>query len=1049
MITTRMNAPRGTRLVLAALLPSLVLGACSDTVRPDATLGPVRPALALGGSGPQITISQVYGGGGNVGATYTNDFIELYNAGTTPIDLTGWSVQYAATSGTSWQRTNLSGSIQPGGSYLIQESLGSGGTTPLPTPDASGTIAMSATAGKVALVNSATTLSGSCPLGGSVIDFVGFGSATNCSETTPTSNLSNTTAAIRKGGGSVDTDNNSSDFTTTSAPTPRNSALGGIAVTSTMPAAGATNVAAASDIQVTFNKPVTVSGSWYSIACSVSGAHGATVSGGANSYALDPTSDFTSAETCTVKVTGSLVADAADASKTMAADQSWSFTVVDLAACTQPFTGAYAIQGSGNTSPLVGQNVTTQGVVVGDYEGPAPTLRGFYVQDAVGDADPTTSDAIFVFNGNNNSVKSGDVVRVTGSVSEFQDQTQVSATGVLVCQSGASITPVDITLPAPSPTFFERYEGMLVRLPQTLYVTEHFQLGRFGQVVVSPNARLAQPTNLVAPGGPALALQAQNNLASIIIDDGDNNQNADPIVFARGGQPLSATNTLRGGDAATGVTGVLTYTWAGNSASGNAWRVRPVNALGATLPNFAPANPRPSTPPSIGGSLKVAAMNLLNYFNTFGTNACNGGVGGLTMDCRGADNSQEFARQKAKTVAAIVGIDADVLGIIEMENDGYGSASAIADLTNAVNAAIAPGTYAYVDVDAATGQPNALGSDAIKVGVLYKPSRVTPIGATAVLNSTAFVNGGDSGPRNRPALAQAFETPDHGRFVFSVNHLKSKGSACDAPDALDGQGNCNTVRTNAANLLKNWLASDPTGILDSDVIVVGDLNSYAKEDPIAALTGGGFTNLISQFIGADAYSYAFDGQWGYLDHALASPSLASQVTGVAEWHINADEPSVLDYNTDFKSASQVSLLYAADQYRVSDHDPIIVGLSLTPTEVYQFGGFLDPLANAPDVNSAKAGSSVPLKFSLGGNRGTDIFAPGYPASQAVACGSGTPDSVIEEISTPGQSGLQYDASSDRYSYVWKTDKSWSRTCRALIVKFKDASVYTARFSFAK
>ncbi len=167
-----------------------------------------------------------------------------------------------------------------------------------------------------------------------------------------------------------------------------------------------------------------------------------------------------------------------------------------------------------------------------------------------------------------------------------------------------------------------------------------------------------------------------------------------------------------------------------------------------------------------------------------------------------------------------------------------------------------------------------------------------------------------------------------------ANHLKSKGSACDAPDAGDGQGNCNVVRTNAAAALLAWLATDPTGTGDTDVLILGDLNSYAREDPLAALQAGGYTDLIRKYGGETAYGYVFDGQWGHLDHALASASLVRQVRGAGDYHINADEPSVLDYNLDFKSAGQQASLYAADAFRMSDHDPVLVGLALGPKRIY-------------------------------------------------------------------------------------------------------------------
>ena len=703
-------------------------------------------------------------------------------------------------------------------------------------------------------------------------------------------------------------------------------------IVSTTPANGNADVALTAAVSVTFSEPVDVTGAWYSLTCGSTGLMAATVTGGPTTFTVQPTTAYAEGDTCTFTVNAAGVADqdAEDPPDTMAADYAVTFTTTVADQCNRVVTPIPAIQGSGSSVAVTG-NVSTRGIVVGDYEGLSPTLRGFYLQAETGDGDPATSDGIFVFNGNENSVSLGDHVTVSGNASDFQDQTQVSATQVTVCGTG-SVATTDVTLPVPSATYLERFEGMLVRMPQTLYVTEHFQLGRFGQVVMSSGGRIFQPTALVAPGPAALALQASNNLNRLIVDDALQSQNPDPILFGRGGNPLSASNTLRGGDTATGMIGVMSYTWAGNSASGNAYRLRPVGALGGGVPNFVAANARPVGAPDVGGSLKVIGMNLLNFFNTFGVNACTGGVGGGATDCRGADDAGEFDRQWPKTVAAIVGTGGDVIGIGEIENDGYGPTSAIQFLVDRLNEATAPGTYAFIDADAGTGQMNALGTDAIKVGLLYKPAKVTPIGATAALNSVAFVNGGDGAPRNRPALAQAFiDLNTGGRVVVSSNHLKSKGSACDAPDAGDGQGNCAGVRTNAANLLADWLNSDPTGTGTENVLIVGDLNSYAKEDPIAALEAKSFTNLVASRIGSEAYSYVFDGQWGYLDHALGNPAILSRVTGVAEWHVNSDEPSVLDYNDDFKSLGQLDSLYEPDEFRVSDHDPVVVGLNLPVT----------------------------------------------------------------------------------------------------------------------
>jgi hypothetical protein len=252
--------------------------------------------------------------------------------------------------------------------------------------------------------------------------------------------------------------------------------------------------------------------------------------------------------------------------------------------------------------------------------------------------------------------------------------------------------------------------------------------------------------------------------------------------------------------------------------------------------------------------------------------------------------------------------------------------------------------------------------------------------------------------------------------------------------------------------LVDWLATDPTGSGDADYIIMGDLNSYAMEDTIDEIKAGSddnvgtvddFTNLIEHFQGTYAYSYTFDGQAGYLDHALADVSLLAQITGAADWHINSDEPDVLDYDTTFKPSAQDDL-YEPNQYRTSDHDPVVVGLN--PTH-YDFTGFMQPIDNDPVFNVAKAGNSIPVKFSLNGDQGLDIFLSGYPISKQIACNVEAPVANIEQTVTAGSSSLSYDAATDTYTYVWKTNKTWAGTCRELIVVLKDGSIHTAHFSF--
>jgi len=594
----------------------------------------------------------------------------------------------------------------------------------------------------------------------------------------------------------------------------------------------------------------------------------------------------------------------------------------------------HEIQGAGAATECIGDTVTIEGVVVGDYEGPSPTLRGFYVQeeDADQDANPLTSEGIFVFHFSVDSVNVGDLVRVTGDAGEFQGQTQIGfPDSIEVLGSGYSVTPTAISLPLASDTALEAVEGMLVVAPQPLFVTEFFQLGRFGQVVVSSGDRLDQPTNVVAPGAAANALQAANDLNRLIIDDAENSQNPDPILFGRDGNELTASNTLRGGDTATDTVGVMTYTWAGNRASGNAYRLRPIGALDGYI-RFEAANPRPMAAPDVGGTATVAGFNVLNYFTTIddGPNAC-----GPAQDegCRGADTELEFERQRAKLLSALSMIDADVVGLIELENTP--GANPEGDIADGLNESLGTGTYAAIDAASVGG--GVVGPDAIRVGLIYKPSAVTPLGDPALLDFSLDAFGQD---RSRTAVAQSFVENATGEvFTTVVNHFKSKsgseidnfGAICSTDPAYpdcdqgDGQGYFNATRALHAQELADWLATNPTGIGDRDYLIVGDLNTYGMEDPIAVLEAYDYVNLS---MGPGSYSFVFDGQWGTLDYAFASPNLAPKITDAAKYHINADEPSVLDYNTNFKSARQIDILYAPDEYRTSDHDPVVIGLGM-------------------------------------------------------------------------------------------------------------------------
>jgi predicted extracellular nuclease len=929
------------------------------------SLLPMQPAYA---KSPDIVISEVYGGGGNSGGVYTHDIVELFNRGTAAVSLAGWSIQYTSAAGTgnfgssTTLMTSLSGVLNPGQYLLVQEAAGSNVIAPLPTPDVTdpSPIAMSGTGGKVALVMSDASLGcngGSTPCSPAQLalikDLVGWDGANFFEGAGAAPATTNPTATLRNGNGCNDTDNNSVDFIT-GAPTPRNTASplspcvadSAPSITGSFPVDGASNLQLDSNLSVTFSEPVNVTAAAFDLTCSNSGVHIIALSGGPTDFTLNPDVDFSLAETCTLTVSATAVTDqdTDDPPDNMVADYTASFITFGI--CDLPYTSIYSIQGSGMSAAITG-TLTTQGVVVGDFETSA-SLSGFYLQDANGDDDPATSDGIFVYTGSNNFVSAGDVVRVTGYARERFNQTAINGTdnnsssvtfaNTTICGT-ASVSPVDVTMPFASIDYPERYEGMLVNFPQALEIAEYFNYDRFGEIVLGlpfeGQSRLYTPTSVVEPGAPAMELSLQNNLRRITLDDVQSAQNPSTLRHSNG-DPFSLTNLFRGGDLVQNAVGVLGYDF-------SLYRIMPTGPA-----DFTAVNPRPAMPDPVGGRLQVAAMNTLNYFRTIDTGALI--CGPLqNVECRGADTFEEQTRQHDKLVAALSGINTAVIGLIEIENTP--GVDPLAYIVNSLNAIPGVGPYAYIN----TG---VIGTDAIRVGMIYQPGLVTPVGEFKLL--TTAVDSRFLDNYNRPALAQTFEENSTGeRFTMVVNHLKSKGSDCDAigdPDTLDGQGNCNLTRTAAAQAMVDWLATDPTGSGDPDFIIMGDLNSYAMEDPIDAILAGpddtlrtadDYANLILQYQGVFAYSYVFDGQNGYLDHALANSHLATQVTGATEWHINADEPDVLDYDMTFKPPAQEAL-YEPNAYRSSDHDATIVGLNLAPTTdgFMTGGGWINSPASA-------------------------------------------------------------------------------------------------------
>jgi predicted extracellular nuclease len=826
-----------------------------------------------------VVISQVYGGNGN---TFASDYVELFNAGSAPVSISGWSIQYGSSTGVGNFASNgvtaLNGVLQPGQYFLVKLATTTGPA--LPTVDATGTTNISGTAGKIVLANVSTGLacngsSTACSPAqqAQIVDLVGYGAATNYAEGSPAPAPSGTTAILRAANGCTDTDSNAADFAI-GVPAPRNS------VTTPAPCAG--------------NTPTPP----------------------------PPPAPPPSAPTAAI----------------------------------------YQIQGSGSTSPYAGQAVTTTGVVT------KVNNNGFFLQDLTGDGNPATSDGIFAFTSSQPTVSAGQLVQVTGTVQEFNVGAATNAdtaahtvtelgniTSVAVTGSGYTIPATTLQLPLAPQDSLERFEGMLVTVQGPLTVQQNYFLGRFGELTLGAGGRLWTPTNSLRPGAAAQQLNADNLRRTILLDDGTSVQNPNPTPY------LAADNTVRAGDTVASITGVLDYglTTSANTDPG-AYKIHPTQPVA-----FVRANPRTTQADDVGGNIRVGSANVENFFTTFddGINKCP--PSNTADDCRGANNVAEFTRQRTKVVQELMGLNADAVALMELQNNG---ATAIQNLVDELNKQLGAPLYARVPF-AATGG----GTDAIQVGMIYKPSRLALVGAA--LSDTAAIN-------NRAPMAQTFMAPNGEKFNLVANHLKSKGcgdfqAGPGDTDQGDLQGCFNARRVQQADELRSFVATVQASSHVNDTLLMGDFNAYAKEDPIYDLTSNGFVDQIARYLdvpGANSYgySYVFNGTSGRLDHAIANNTLSSKVTGVVEWHINADEPLVIDYNLEFKQSVACPACgpdyYTPTPYRASDHDPIVVGLNLVHTITGTTGNDTLVGTAGDDVITGGVGAD-----RLTGNGGRNVF----------------------------------------------------------------------------
>ena len=864
--------PRTARLLLAAAAATLALAS---------------PAAA---ASPDIVVSQVYGGGGNSGATLTNDFVELFNRGTAPVDVSGWSVQYASAAGTSWQVTPLTGTIAPGHHYLVQEAAGSGGTQPLPAPDASGGIAMSANNGKVALMTSTAACPATCST--AAHDFVGYGSANDFEGAAAAPALANTTADLRAAAGCQDTDSNAADFAA-GAPAPRNTASTpapcGEAlpfVTGSDPADGAVDVPLDASVTIRFSEPVQLTPAAFAIACEDSGAHGFSLAGGPTEYTLDPATPFARGERCTVTVHGDGVSDA-----------TIRFTTVGLE------LRIHEIQGDRHLSPYDGDVVSgVPGVVT------ARRSNGFYLQDPQPDGDDATSEGVLVFTGGAPPAAAavGAAVRVSGRVDEFRfddapedltiteiTQSTVTADGTgtvtpTVIGPGGRVPPsrvidddslsdVDVN-PIFDPEedgidFHESLEGMLVRLDDAVAVGPRNGFGEV-PVITAGGDR--------TPRGGVIVSPFDFNPERLILDD----------VIA----PTPPANV--GDTFADTITAVVDYSF------GN------FKYLALDAPQRVDEGlEREVTDAPRDDQLAVGSFNVENL--------------------RPSDSAEKF-RRLAETLVGNLRAP-DVVAVEEIQdNDGAtNSGNTAANLTwekliAAIEAAGGP-TYDYRQIDPVDGQDGGEPGGNIRVGFLFRTDRglefVDRPGGTSTTGTAVEETGngarltvspGRIGPGN-PAFANsrkplAGEFTWRGRTLFVVaNHFNSKGG----DDPLFGRFQPPVRHTEAQRhrqaAVVNGFADE---LLDADkharLVVLGDLNDFDFSETLDILEGGELHNLMDTLPTSERYSYVFDGNSQALDQILVSDALRSPPPEYDSVHVNSE---------------------FADQ--ISDHDPQVARLRVT------------------------------------------------------------------------------------------------------------------------
>ncbi|MDT3442954.1 MULTISPECIES: ExeM/NucH family extracellular endonuclease [unclassified Pseudofrankia] len=919
-----------------------------------ASVSLAAPALA-NPAGTVLVISEAYVNGGSSGASYLNKFVELYNPTSSPVALTGDTLQYRAPTSTvtpsGSQVFALSGTVAPHGHFLVQLPSNNAGTSPgapLPTADLNtgGSINPGAGGGTLFVAASAA---GVLPTDSSVIDKIGWGTSNSPEGTAPTGN--SVILSYQRNTTGADTDNNAADFQV-ATPTPQNAASDGgtAAVTVASPGTQSATV----DTAIT---PLTL-----------------TASGGTAPYTWTATglpaglaisSDGVVSGTPTAAGTSSVTVTATD-STSAAGSASFTFQVTTAQATVVPIA---AIQGTNtDTSPYADQTVTTEGVVTAVYT--TGGFNGFYLETGgaggtpANDATPGASDALYVFGSAAASqVAVGDSLRVSGTVEEFQGQTEID---------GPTVTKLTTALPAVVPDAIawsdlatdaqkEAHEGELMAPQGHFTVSDNFDTNFFGSFTLAAgDTPLRQPTDAGRAGSPeAQAVAADNAARMVTLDDGaswsfstTSTHTGDPLPW------LTPTHSVRVGSAVTfHAPVILDYRF-------SLWNLQPTRQVtddGAAVATFSDTRPENQQPAAAGSDVRLATFNVENYFPMTGEKYVAAGLGTCTYftdrqgnriadnSCsgpnnapgpRGAANDASFARQQAKIVTGINRLGASIVTLEEVENSVWFNQSrdtALSGLVAALNAAAGSSVWAYVPSPAADQLPPLDQQDVIRTAFIYKPAAVSLVGTSKVLAN-------DSGPGQpfsiaREPLAQGFKkagATDADAFLVVVNHFKSKGAGPalydgDAEDtsspAVD-QGAFNATRVREAQDLTAFASQTAAGLGTNRIFLAGDFNAYTHEDPMETLYAAGYTDLGSTFDPTE-HSYSFNSLQGSLDHVLANTAAKAMVTGADVWQINAQEAVAYNYSRYNYNVTQ--LFNGTDPFAASDHNPEIVGLNLPAT----------------------------------------------------------------------------------------------------------------------